>query len=503
MSYFDSHDKLPKPCFPNNSGRIPILSSIPISKSQLRTFRAIISHLTKTIPNLFLNPSPSTIEDFIDTLCLLKKFIKCLETSSSQKAIGLAIIKNLITILENPTFVPGAVFIELQNLVNYLLYITKLFRLDDCILECIIDQIEELQLILIEFAPFGTIGPTGATGPTGPQGPQGPQGVQGPTGATGPQGPQGIQGPTGATGPQGPQGIQGPTGATGPQGPQGIQGPTGATGPQGPQGIQGPTGATGPQGPQGIQGPTGATGPQGIQGPTGATGPQGPQGIQGPTGATGPQGPQGIQGPTGATGPQGPQGIQGPTGATGPQGPQGIQGPTGATGPQGPQGIQGPTGATGPQGPQGIQGPTGATGPQGPTGATGASFPVATAVLQNSNSQTVDLGENFVFSTSSNLRNINFNGTDTLTILEDGVYVISFSISITAPACAPFGVGISQNGAVPSDNFSGNVIGSSLSFTTIETLTAGTNITVQSTLGEISIPATGDTNIRLTIFRIA
>ncbi|MDH2893301.1 Gly-Xaa-Xaa repeat protein [Bacillus cytotoxicus] len=386
MSYFDSHDKLPKPCFPNNSGRIPILSSIPISKSQLRTFRAIISHLTKTIPNLFLNPSPSTIEDFIDTLCLLKKFIKCLETSSSQKAIGLAIIKNLITILENPTFVPGAVFIELQNLVNYLLYITKLFRLDDCILECIIDQIEELQLILIEFAPFGTIGPTGATGPTGPQGPQGPQGVQGPTGATGPQGPQGIQGPTGATGPQGPQGIQGPTGATGPQGPQGIQGPTGATGPQGPQGIQGPTGATGPQ---------------------------------------------------------------------------------------------------------------------GPTGATGASFPVATAVLQNSNSQTVDLGENFVFSTSSNLRNINFNGTDTLTILEDGVYVISFSISITAPACAPFGVGISQNGAVPSDNFSGNVIGSSLSFTTIETLTAGTNITVQSTLGEISIPATGDTNIRLTIFRIA
>ncbi|MGI2847553.1 Gly-Xaa-Xaa repeat protein [Bacillus cytotoxicus] len=416
MSYFDSHDKLPKPCFPNNSGRIPILSSIPISKSQLRTFRAIISHLTKTIPNLFLNPSPSTIEDFIDTLCLLKKFIKCLETSSSQKAIGLAIIKNLITILENPTFVPGAVFIELQNLVNYLLYITKLFRLDDCILECIIDQIEELQLILIEFAPFGTIGPTGATGPTGPQGPQGPQGVQGPTGATGPQGPQGIQGPTGATGPQGPQGIQGPTGATGPQGPQGIQGPTGATGPQGPQGIQGPTGATGPQGPQGIQGPTGATGPQG---------------------------------------------------------------------------------------PQGIQGPTGATGPQGPTGATGASFPVATAVLQNSNSQTVDLGENFVFSTSSNLRNINFNGTDTLTILEDGVYVISFSISITAPACAPFGVGISQNGAVPSDNFSGNVIGSSLSFTTIETLTAGTNITVQSTLGEISIPATGDTNIRLTIFRIA
>ncbi|MEH7459930.1 Gly-Xaa-Xaa repeat protein, partial [Bacillus sp. JJ1127] len=139
----------------------------------------------------------------------------------------------------------------------------------------------------------------------------------------------------------------------------------------------------------------------------------------------------------------------------------------------------------------------------GATGATGASFPIATAVLQNSQPQTVAQSETFVFSTPSNLINISFNGTDELTILTTGIYVISFSISTTAPGCAPLGVGVSQNREAATDNFSCNVVGDSLSFTTIETLTAGTSISIQSTLSEITIPNTGDTNIRLTIFRIA
>ena len=50
---------------------------------------------------------------------------------------------------------------------------------------------------------------------------------------------------------------------------------------------------------------------------------------------------------------------------------------------------------------------------------------------------------------------------------------------------------ISINGAVATDNFSSNLIGDSLSFTTIETLAAGARISVQSTLNEITIPATG------------
>ncbi|HDX9614025.1 TPA: collagen-like protein, partial [Bacillus toyonensis] len=229
----------------------------------------------------------------------------------------------------------------------------------------------------------------------------------------------------------------------------------------------------------------GATGPQGAQGNTGATG---PQGVQGNTGATGPQG---TQGNTGATGATGPQGVQGNTGATG---------ATGATGPQGVQGIQGPTGATGATG-IGVTGPTGPSG--GPTGPTGPSFPVATIVVTNNIQQTVLQFNNFIFSTAINVNNMIFNGTNTVTVINAGIYVISVSIATTAPGCAPLGVGISINGAVATDNFSSNLIGDSLSFTTIETLAAGANISVQSTLNEITIPATGNTNIRLTVFRIA
>ncbi|MCU4881528.1 collagen-like protein, partial [Bacillus cereus] len=294
--YNDSQNKFSKPCFPSSAGRIPNTPSIPITKAQLRTFRAIIIDLTKIIPKLFANPSPQNIEDLIDTLNLLSKFICSLDATSSLKAQGLAIIKNLITILRNPTFVASAVFIELQNLINYLLYITKLFRIDPCTLQELLKLIAALQTALVNSASF-IQGPTGPTGPTGPAGATGATGPRGNTGATGPQGPQGNTGATGATGPQGPQGNTGATGNTGAQGPAGA---TGATGPQGPQGNTGATGATGPQGVQGntgATGATGATGPQGVQGNTGATGATG-IGVIGPPGPTGPQGPQGNTGAT-------------------------------------------------------------------------------------------------------------------------------------------------------------------------------------------------------------
>ncbi|MEB9194607.1 collagen-like repeat preface domain-containing protein, partial [Bacillus cereus] len=242
--YNDNQNKFSKPCFPSSAGRIPNTPSIPITKAQLRTFRAIIIDLTKIIPKLFANPSPQNIEDLIDTLNLLSKFICSLDATSSLKAQGLAIIKNLITILRNPTFVASAVFIELQNLINYLLYITKLFRIDPCTLQELLKLIAALQTALVNSASF-IQGPTGPTGPAGATGATGPQGVQGNTGATGATGPQGVQGNTGATG---------ATGATGPQGAQGNTGATGATGATGPQGVQGNTGATGATGPQGVQG---------------------------------------------------------------------------------------------------------------------------------------------------------------------------------------------------------------------------------------------------------
>ncbi|NSL70114.1 collagen-like repeat preface domain-containing protein, partial [Bacillus toyonensis] len=288
--YDDSQNKYSKPCFPSSAGRISNTPSIPISKAQIRTFRAIINDLIKIIPKLFANPSPKNIEDLIDTLNLLSKFICSLDATSSLKAQGLAIIKNLITILRNPTFVASAVFVELQILINYLLYITKLFRIDHCTLQELLKLIAELQTTLVNSASFGR----------GPTGPTGPRGNTGATGATGPTGPRGNTGATGATGPTGPRGNTGATGATGPTGPRGN---TGATGPTGPRGNTGATGATGPTGPRGNTGATGATGPTGPRGNTGATGATGPTGPRGNTGATGATGPTGPRGNTGATGP--------------------------------------------------------------------------------------------------------------------------------------------------------------------------------------------------------
>ena len=95
----------------------------------------------------------------------------------------------------------------------------------------------------------------------------GPTGDKGPTGPTGPSG--GPVGDTGFTG------QTGPTGATGATGPTGAIGPTGVTGHTGPTGPTGETGATGMTGPVGATGPTGVTGPAGATGPTGVTGPAG------------------------------------------------------------------------------------------------------------------------------------------------------------------------------------------------------------------------------------
>ncbi|SCA98539.1 Uncharacterized protein BWINRA5_01941 [Bacillus mycoides] len=163
-------------------------------------------------------------------------------------------------------------------------------------------------------------------------------------------------------------------------------------------------------------------------------------------------------------------------------------------------GTIGPTGPQGPQGIQGTQGPAGATGATGPSG---TPLPVTIAAIGNSNPQTISPGTNIQFNQVFELNNLIFNDTsDTLTILETGVYDISFSASTTFPGSSPFGFGISFNGQPPTRNFSTNVIGSAVSFSTIVTLTAGTTISVQPTVNTISIPNTGDTTATLSVFRI-
>ncbi|WP_063261780.1 Gly-Xaa-Xaa repeat protein [Bacillus cereus] len=357
----------------NDCCEIRACSYINISKSELTEFVKLLQALGQAIQAVFQNPSQHNIDNLIVALNNLQKFLNCLDLSPAQKQIGNSIIANLLTILTTKPFSCGALYVELQSLLNYLLYIAKLFKVDCCTIDKLVKLISEIQAILVQYGS-GCLGGGGATGATG---------------ATGPQG---------ATGAQGPAGAQGATGA---QGPAGAQGATGAQGPAGAQG------ATGPQGPQGIQGPAGATGATGAQGATGATGPA------------------------------------------------------------------------------------------------GTPIPVTIAAIGNSNPQTISPGTNIQFNQVFELNNITFNDTsDTLTILETGVYDISFSASTTFPGSSPFGFGISFNGQPPTRNFSTNVIGSAVSFSTIVTLQAGTTIAVQPTANTISIPNTGDTTATLSVFRI-
>ena len=194
--------------------------------------------------------------------------------------------------------------------------------------------------------------------------------------------------------------------------------------------IVGPTGPTGPQGPASIAvGVTTTTDPGtnasvtnvgtddnvilNFNIPRGETGPIGPQGIPG------------TEGPTGPTGPTGPQGLQGL---------QGIQGPTGPTGPTGPQGLQGL---------QGIQGPTGPTGPAGPTAIEtyGRKYNTSTdnISLETNIAQNIPLGNN------GPTNNITTATQNTLTITENGVYLVEYGFSGSSSTNATLTVEVNQN----------------------------------------------------------
>lgn len=305
----------------NDCCKVRACSHINISKSELTEFVRLLQVLGQAIQAVFQNPSQNNIDNLIAALNNLQKFLNCLDLSPAQRQIGNSIIANLLTILRTTPFSCGALYVELQSLLNYLLYIAKLFKVDCCTTDKLVKLITEIQTILVQYGS-GCLG-------------------------------------------------------------------------------GGATGATGPQGPAGAQG---------------ATGPQGPQGAQGPGGTP---------------------------------------------------------------------------------------IPVTIAAIGNSNPQTISPGTNIQFNQVFELTNIAFNDTsDTLTILETGVYDISFSASTTFPGSSPFGFGISFNGQPPTRNFSTNVIGSAVSFSTIVTLQAGTTIAVQPTANTISIPNTGDTTATLSVFRI-
>ena len=194
--------------------------------------------------------------------------------------------------------------------------------------------------------------------------------------------------------------------------------------------IVGPTGPTGPQGPASIAvGVTTTTDPGTNASVTNVgTDDNVILNFNIPRGETGPIGPQGIPGTEGPTGPTGPQGLQGL---------QGIQGPTGPTGPQGLQGLQGL---------QGIQGPTGPTGPTGPAGPTaietyGRKYNTSTdnISLETNVAQNIPLGNN------GPTNNITTATQNTLTITENGVYLVEYGFSGSSSTNATLTVEVNQN----------------------------------------------------------
>ena len=130
-------------------------------------------------------------------------------------------------------------------------------------------------------------------------------------------------------------------------------------------------------------------------------------------------------------------------------------GATGPTGPTGPQGATGPTGPTGPIGPSG--GPTGPTGPVGPAGGLSEycnlldqTFFTYTTGLYNIPVNVVfgiqnDITSGFILNSSSL-----FPGTDYVTILNPGYYLVNASIALSATGTATVNISHSDGSyAVP------------------------------------------------------
>ena len=236
--------------------------------------------------------------------------------------------------------------------------------------------------------------------------------------------------------------------------------------------------------------------------------------IVGPTGPTGPQGPASIAvGVTTTTDPGTNASVTNvgtddnvilnfniPKGETGPIGPQGIpgtEGPTGPTGPTGPQGLQGL---------QGIQGPTGPTGPAGPTAIEtyGSKYNTSTdnISLETNIAQNIPLGNN------GPTNKITTATQNTLTITENGVYLVEYGFSGSSSTNATLTVEVNQNAnAIGGTSIVKTVTANNntdFNSSTINSFAVGDEIglSIKSSTAATITPANG-TNAYLNIVRIS
>ena len=254
-----------------------------------------------------------------------------------------------------------------------------------------------------------------------------------------------------------------------------------------------------------------------IVGPTGPTGPQGPASIAvGVTTTTDPGTNASVTNvgtddnvilnfniPRGETGPIGPQGIPGTEGPTGPTGPQGLQGL---------QGIQGPTGPTGPQGLQGLQGIQGPTGPTGPTGPAGPTAIETYGRKYNTSTDNISLetnvAQNIPLGNNGPTNNITTATQNTLTITENGVYLVEYGFSGSSSTNATLTVEVNQNAnAISGTSIVKTVTANNntdFNSSTINSFAVGDEIglSIKSSTTATITPANG-TNAYLNIVRIS
>ena len=230
-----------------------------------------------------------------------------------------------------------------------------------------------------------------------------------------------------------------------------------------------------------------------------------------------------IVGPTGPTGPQGPVSIAvGVTTTTDPGTNASVTNvgtddnvilnfniPKGETGPIGPQGIQGPTGPTGPTGPQGLQGLQGIQGPTGPAGPTaietyGRKYNTSTdnISLETNIAQNIPLGNN------GPTNKITTATQNTLTITENGVYLVEYGFSGSSSTNATLTVEVNQNAnAISGTSIVKTVTANNntdFNSSTINSFAVGDEIglSIKSSTAATITPANG-TNAYLNIVRIS
>ena len=230
-----------------------------------------------------------------------------------------------------------------------------------------------------------------------------------------------------------------------------------------------------------------------------------------------------IVGPTGPTGPQGPASIAvGVTTTTDPGTNASVTNvgtddnvilnfniPKGETGPIGPQGIpgtEGPTGPTGPQGLQGLQGIQGPTGPAGPTAIEtyGRKYNTSTdnISLETNIAQNIPLGNN------GPTNKITTATQNTLTITENGVYLVEYGFSGSSSTNATLTVEVNQNAnAISGTSIVKTVTANNntdFNSSTINSFAVGDEIglSIKSSTAATITPANG-TNAYLNIVRIS